>query len=76
MRLFPRFKSRKSRNMKAVLLDEEKLADRVAIRARELEKKEAQEKKQQKMLAIYSNLSPRQKRRLKVIAERKGVNDG
>jgi len=72
MALFPRMRKRtRGKNLKPVLLDEEKLAEKVALQARELQKKEVREKKQQQMLAIYSNLSPRQKRRLKVIAERK-----
>jgi len=73
--MFPRFKSRKSKNLKSVLINEEELAEKIALRAKELQEKEAQEKKRQKMMSIYANLSPRQKRRLKGIAERKGVKD-
>ena len=75
MGIFPRFKPKKTKNLKPVLLDEDKLAERVAIRANELQQKEMREKKQQKMLAIYSHLSPRQRRRLKYVAERKGVQN-
>lgn len=75
MALFPRMRSRKSKKLKPVVLDEEKLAEKVALQARELQEKEMREKRQQQHLAIYSHLSPRQKRRLKVIAERKGVKN-
>ena len=75
MALFPRIGKRRLRgkNLKSTLLDEEQFAEKVAIHAKKLQEDEERVKKQQRMLAIYAGLSPRQKRKLKAIAERKGV---
>lgn len=74
--MFPKFKNRKAKRLSQSVLDEEKLADKIVLKAKELQEKEAIENKRQRALSIYATLTPRQKRKFKIIAERKGVNDG
>ena len=70
--MFPRIR-RKSKKLKPVLIDVDKLARREDIEALNMKLGDA---KRQRLFDRIARLSPRQKRKLaKIIAEQKGVRD-